>query len=51
MAPTTTLTESSAPRTTLTVVSSSGVRHSDGISAEWAARNGVNAMVDTIASP
>ena len=46
-----TLAESSAPRTTLTEVSSSGLRHSDGISAEWLARNGVKAIVDTIASP
>ena len=45
-----TLTESRPPRTTLTEVSSSGVRHSDGISAEWLARYGVNATVDTTAS-
>ena len=45
-----TLIESRAPRATLTEVSSSGVRHSEGISAEWLARNGVNAIVETTAS-
>ena len=45
-----TLSESSSPRTTLTEVSSSGVRHSDGISAEWLARYGVKAIVETTAS-
>ena len=45
-----TLTESRPPRTTLTDVSSSGVRHSEGINAEWLARNGVKATVETTAS-
>ena len=31
-------------------VSSSGARHSSGISAEWLARYGVKAIVDTTAS-
>ena len=30
-------------------VSSSGARHSNGIRAEWLARYGVKAMVETIA--
>ena len=46
-----TLSESSPPRTTFTDVSSSGVRQSNGIRAEWPARYGVNATVDTIARP
>src|SRR3954451_2919499 len=49
--PTMMLSESSQPRTTLIEVSSSGVRHSEGISAEWLARNGTKATVDTTASP
>ena len=49
--PTMTLSESRPPRTTLAIVSSSGVRHNDGSSAEWLARNGVNATVDTTARP
>ena len=48
--PTTTLNESSRPRTTLMDVSSSGARQSNGIRAEWLARYGVKAMVETIAS-
>src|SRR5215218_3263445 len=48
--PITTLRESSTPRTTLMEVSSSGARHSRGMSAEWLARYGVNAIVDTTAS-
>ena len=47
--PTTTLNESSRPRTTLMDVSSSGARQSNGIRAEWLARYGVKAMVETIA--
>ena len=47
--PTTTLNESSRPRTTLMDVSSSGARQSKGIRAEWLARYGVKAMVETIA--
>ena len=47
--PRTTLSESSRPRATLIEVSSSGARHSSGISAEWLARYGVKAIVETIA--
>ena len=47
--PITTLSESSSPRTTLIEVSSAGVLHSSGIRAEWLARYGVNAIVETMA--
>ena len=45
-----TLSESSPPRTTLTDINSSGLRHSDGTRAEWLARYGVKAIVDATAS-
>ena len=43
------LSESTRPRTTLALVSSNGVRHSDGSSAEWAGRKTTKAIVATAA--
>ena len=42
--------ESTKPRTTLALVSSTGVRHSDGSSAEWTGRNTTNAIVASAAN-
>ena len=43
--------DSRTPRTDVYLdVNSSGLRHSDGTNAEWLARYGVNAMVDTTAN-
>ena len=44
------LSESTKPRTTLALVSSNGVRHSDGINAECTGRNTTNAIVANAAN-
>ena len=43
------LSESTRPRTTFALVSSTGVRHNDGSSAEWTGRKTTNAIVATAA--